>query len=159
MKKIYQLIYLLIRITEKARIYNHKKRLKFYGKNFTLNSHVDITSHSTISFGNNCSLKSYASLYGGGTIEIGDNVRIGAGCRIYSVTHPLNMIGRQHKNIFKKVTIGNNVWIGGNAVILPGITIGHNSIIGAGSVLTKSVGNNEMWAGNPACFIKTIIIK
>ncbi|WP_404441898.1 hypothetical protein LG307_11355 [Sutcliffiella horikoshii] len=56
----------------------------------------------------------------------------------------------------KSVTIGDNVWIGGNAVILPGVTIGDNAVIGAGSVVTKSIPENSLAVGNPCKVVKEI---
>ncbi|HEX7757448.1 MAG TPA: DapH/DapD/GlmU-related protein, partial [Niabella sp.] len=54
------------------------------------------------------------------------------------------------------VTIGNNVWVGGNATILPGVTIGDNCVIGAGSVVTKDIPANSLAVGNPARVIRQI---
>ncbi len=56
----------------------------------------------------------------------------------------------------KPITVGDNVWIGGNAVILPGVTIGRNSVIGAGSVVTKDIPDNVVAVGNPCKVIKHI---
>ena len=58
----------------------------------------------------------------------------------------------------KPVIIGDNLWIAMNVCILPGVVIGYNSIIGAGSVVTKNISPNEIWVGNPAKYIKTLII-
>lgn len=56
----------------------------------------------------------------------------------------------------KPVKIGRNVWIGSNSTILPGVTVGDNAVIGAGSVVTKDIPENTVFAGNPAKFIKNI---
>ena len=56
----------------------------------------------------------------------------------------------------KPVKIGDNVWIGMNSCILPGVEIGNNSIIGSGSVVTKNIPENEIWVGNPAKFIRKL---
>jgi len=96
-------------------------------------------------------------------IAIGNNVKIGGGVCIYdSDFHSLDASIRsnpkedlmQKKN--KPVVIGDNVFIGAHSVLLKGVTIGENSIIGASSVVTKSIPANEIWAGNPAAFLKTI---
>lgn len=96
-------------------------------------------------------------------IAIGNNVKIGGGVCIYdSDFHSLDPEVRsdrkkdleQKKN--KPVIIGDNVFIGAHSTILKGVTIGENSIIGASSVVTKSIPANEIWAGNPATFIKKI---
>lgn len=84
-----------------------------------------------------------------GGIWIGDDVQIGHQVKILTLNHGKNPDDR--KTIYpQKVVIGNNVWIGSGAVILPGVTIGENAIIGAGSVVTKNVPDNQTFAGNPA---------
>lgn len=76
---------------------------------------------------------------------------------ILSTTHPLDAEQRKNwKTIGAKINIGNNVWIGAGAIVLPGVTISDNSIIGAGSVVTKDVPRNCVVAGNPAKIIKII---
>ena len=67
-------------------------------------------------------------------------------------------VERRNKNLEKGVpiTIGNNVWIGGNATILPGVNIGDNSVIGAGSVVTKDIPSNVLAVGNPCRIIKKL---
>jgi maltose O-acetyltransferase len=90
-------------------------------------------------------------------VNIGNHVMIGPNVLISTVGHPLRPSGRrQHLGIAKPVTIGDDVWIGGNAVILPGVTIGSNCVIGAGAVVTKDVPSNSVVAGVPAKVIKTI---
>lgn len=88
-------------------------------------------------------------------IEIGDNCMIGPKTCIFAITHPLLPEERQNwEGVPKKVTIGNNVWIGGGAIILPGVSLGNNVVVGAGSVVTKSFPDNVVIAGNPAKIIK-----
>lgn len=93
---------------------------------------------------------------------IGDYVKIGGGTMILtSDFHSLNPEIRKSPEDIKNrasapVNIEDNVFIGARCIILKGVTIGRNSIIGAGSVVTRSVPANEIWAGNPARFIKTI---
>ncbi|WP_416354017.1 sugar O-acetyltransferase [Agrilactobacillus fermenti] len=92
-----------------------------------------------------------------GKITIGDNCLFGPGVHIYSVNHPLNPELRNANYEFPKpVTIGNNVWIGGSAVIVPGVTLGDNVTVAAGAVVTKSFGNNVVIGGNPARVLKAI---
>ncbi len=87
----------------------------------------------------------------GGRITIGDNVMIGPNTGIFAITHPKNPEERAKGiGIPKDVTIGNNVWIGGNATILPGVTLGNNVIVGAGAVVTKSFPDDVIVTGNPA---------
>ena len=82
---------------------------------------------------------------------------IGPNVLITSVGHPLTPQGRrEHIAICIPVRIGNDVWIGGNATILPGVTIGNNVVIAAGAVVTKDVPDNTLIGGVPAKVIKTI---
>jgi maltose O-acetyltransferase len=90
-------------------------------------------------------------------IRIGDNCFIAPGVHIYTATHPLNPIERiSGAEYGKPVRIGDNVWIGGRAVINPGITIGNNVVIASGAVVTKDVPDNVLVGGNPAKIIKRI---
>jgi maltose O-acetyltransferase len=84
-------------------------------------------------------------------IEIGDDVQIGPAVQIYTATHPLDPALRlKGLESALPVRIGNNVWIGGAAIILPGITIGDNAVVGAGSVVTHDVPAGAVVVGNPA---------
>ena len=90
-------------------------------------------------------------------VTIGDNVMIAPNTLITTVNHPLNPMGRRkHLGIAKPVKIGNDVWIGANVVILPGVTIGNNVVIAAGAVVTKDIPDNVLVGGIPAKIIKTI---
>ncbi|ACV63884.1 transferase hexapeptide repeat containing protein [Desulfofarcimen acetoxidans DSM 771] len=84
-------------------------------------------------------------------VRIGDNCFIAPGVHIYTATHPLNPVERASGAEYgKPVTIGNNVWIGGKAIINPGVTIGDNVVIASGAVVTKNVPSNVVVGGNPA---------
>lgn len=90
-------------------------------------------------------------------VHIGDNVMIGPNTLITTVGHPLTPKGRrEHIGIAEPVTIGNDVWIGGNVTILPGITIGNNVVVAAGAVVTKDVPDNTLVGGVPAKMMKSI---
>lgn len=90
-------------------------------------------------------------------VYIGDNVMIGPNTLITTVNHTLTPKGRrEHLGIASPVNIGNDVWIGGNVTILPGITIGNNVVIAAGAVVTKDVPDNVLVGGVPARIIKEI---
>ena len=90
-------------------------------------------------------------------IVIGDDVQIGPNVQLLTPTHPLEPELRRAKlEAAQPITIGNNVWIGGGAIVLPGVTIGENSVIGAGAVVTRDVPANVVVAGNPARVLRTI---
>ncbi|MCI1986465.1 MAG: sugar O-acetyltransferase [Lactobacillus sp.] len=84
-------------------------------------------------------------------ITIGDNVKIGPRVNLLTAGHPLDAATRtQLLEFAKPITIGDNVWLGGNVTVLPGVTIGRNAVIGAGAVVTKDVPENVVAFGNPA---------
>lgn len=91
-------------------------------------------------------------------VKFGDNVFIGPNCSFYCAMHPLDIKTRNEGLEYAKpITVGNNVWFGGNVVVLAGVTIGDGVVVGAGSVVTKNVPNNVVIAGNPAKIIKEIV--
>lgn len=104
-------------------------------------------------------------------IEIGNNVLIASNVQIYTATHPVNVkerlvdeweenSGQAFFRVYAlPVKIEDNVWIGGGAIILPGVTIGKNSVIGAGSVVTKDIPSNCVAVGNPCRVTKKNILE
>lgn len=90
-------------------------------------------------------------------VYIGNHVMIGPNTLITTVGHPLSPKSRRNYGAFAKpVRIGNDVWIGGNVTILPGITIGNNVVIAAGAVVTKDVPDNSLIGGVPAKLIRKL---
>jgi len=91
-----------------------------------------------------------------GGVQIGNNTIIGPFVVIHSANHNFSKskIIKNQGHIFKKVIVGDDVWIGAHVVILPGVIIGDGAIIGAGSVVTKDIPSNCIVAGNPANKIK-----
>lgn len=92
-------------------------------------------------------------------IVIEDDVLIGGGVQIYDTDFHSIYYDERKKNIGERslpIIIKKGAFIGAYSIILKGVTIGQNSVIGAGSVVTKSIPDNEVWAGNPAKFIKKI---
>ncbi|MNH38582.1 Maltose O-acetyltransferase [compost metagenome] len=84
-------------------------------------------------------------------VHIGDDCQIGPAVQIYTADHPLDPeLRRTGLESGRPVTLGNNVWIGGGAIILPGVTIGSNAVVGAGSVVTRDVPAGAVVVGNPA---------
>lgn len=87
-------------------------------------------------------------------VIFGDNVLVGPNCAFYTPEHPLDAETRNTGLEYAKpITVGNNVWFGGNVVVLGGVTIGDNVVIGAGSVVTKDVPSNSVAVGNPCKII------
>ncbi len=127
--------------------------LKSRGKKLIINREVIIESPSGIVVGDNVAFNARCWLSGGGGLVIGDDVLIGPDSKIITVNHahedfntPIRLQGGKSK----KVEIKNNVWLGANVIILPGVTIHENVIVGAGSVVTKTLDKNSIYAGNPA---------
>jgi len=88
-------------------------------------------------------------------VIMGDNVQLGPGVHIYTAVHPTDPEERISKTEYgEEIKIGNNVWIGGGAIICPGVKIGSNTTIGAGSVVTKDIPENVLAVGNPCKVIK-----
>jgi maltose O-acetyltransferase len=84
-------------------------------------------------------------------VEIGDQTQVGPGVQILTADHPRDAAQRAEGIEFgKPVTIGRNVWIGGGAIILPGVTVGNDAVIGAGAVVTRDVPEGATAVGNPA---------
>lgn len=146
------------------------------GENFAVNSGYlynpigrnqrcifSVAENAKLKIGDNVGLSSVAIICQT-SIIIGNNVKIGGNTLIYDTDfHSLDFKERVAfpeitSNIKrKKVVIGDNVFIGGHSIILKGVEIGSNSIVGAGSVVSKNIPPNQIWAGNPARFIKEII--
>lgn len=89
-------------------------------------------------------------------VTIGQRTLVGPAVQIYTAMHPMNAALRRQQEFGKPVTIGADVWIGGGAVICPGVTIGDESVIGAGSVVTRDVPPRVFAAGNPCRVIREI---
>lgn len=92
-----------------------------------------------------------------GKITIGNNVFFGPNVSILTAGHPIHPESRNSRYEYGiPITIGDNVWIGGNCVILPGVKIGNNTVIGAGSIVTKDIPDNVCAVGNPCKVIRLI---
>lgn len=120
-----------------------------------------------IHLGNNIEINMNCVFLDCNRITIGDNSGIGPNTQIYAVAHPVDPKERLNsdpdgnfafwKSYTAPVTIGSNVWIGGNCTIMPGVTIGDNTTIGAGSVVTKSIPANCLAYGNPCRVVKSLL--
>lgn len=92
-----------------------------------------------------------------GKVKIGDNVMFGPNVSLYTAGHPIHPKSRNSGYEYGiEITIGDNVWLGGNVVVTPGVHIGNNAVIGAGSVVTKDIPDNMIAVGNPCKVIKEI---
>lgn len=132
------------------------------GKNVRVNQPFYVDYGNNIRIGDNCLINSNCTLMDTGCITIGDNTLIGPDVKIYTAMHSKNEEERfwhledgttAIKTYASPVKIGNGVWIGGGAVILPGVTIGDDAVIGAGSVVTESIPVHAVACGNP-CAVK-----
>jgi maltose O-acetyltransferase len=91
------------------------------------------------------------------TVEIGDNVFLGPGVQICAVSHPIDFNERiKGFEYGQPIKIGDNVWIGGSAIIIAGVKIGNNSVIGAGSIVVKNIPPDVLAAGNPCRVIRKL---
>lgn len=89
-------------------------------------------------------------------VTIGDHALFGPAVQIYTATHPLDPVLRRSQEFGKPIAIGSDVWIGGGAIICPGVTIGSRTVIGAGSVVTRDVPDDVFAAGNPCRAVRQL---
>jgi len=89
-------------------------------------------------------------------VEIGDFAMFGPAVQIYTATHPLEAGLRRRQEFAKPITIGSDVWVGGGAIICPGVRIGSRSVIGAGSVVTREIPEGVIAAGNPCRVLRDV---
>lgn len=90
------------------------------------------------------------------SVRIGDYTLFGPAVQIYTPMHPFNAALRRQQEFGKSVEIGSDVWVGGGAIILPGVRIGSRAVIGAGSVVTRDIPDSVFAAGNPCRVIREI---
>lgn len=110
-----------------------------------------------IRLGRNCFINYNCVFLDCAAIEIGDDLQMGPAVQLYTATHPLDRAQRVAGWEFARpIRIGSGVWIGGGAIVLPGVTIGDGAVIGAGSVVTHDVPADSIAIGNPARFTKTL---
>ena len=89
-------------------------------------------------------------------VKIGDFTMFGPAVQIYTATHPMNAELRRKQEFAKPIEIGSDVWVGGGAIICPGVKIGSKTVIGAGSVVTKDIPDGVVAVGNPCRVIREI---
>ena len=152
-----------IPLDKSLKIYEEGKRkrlissFKACGEGIYLGSQCIVHDSHNLELGNNVCINSFTHIFAAGGVKIGDNSMISANCSISSITHPNNSANRlADPLIYRLVVIGQNVWIGMGAIILPGVTIGDDAIVGAGAVVTKSVAPRTVVVGNPARVLKNV---
>lgn len=112
-------------------------------------SHIEVGKNFFANY--NCTIIDVAK------VKIGDNCQFAPNVSIYTAGHPLHPVSRNSLYEYGiSVTVGDNVWIGGNTVIMPGVHIGSNTVIGAGSVVTKDIPDWVVAGGNPCRVIRQI---
>lgn len=111
-----------------------------------------------ISLGRNVFINYHCIFLDCAPIVIGDDVQIGPAVQLYTAEHPIDaQVRRSGLESARPIRIGNDVWIGGGALVLPGVTIGDRSIVGAGSVVVHNVPPDSLVVGNPARIVRTLV--
>ena len=127
------------------------------GEKVFIESHFECDYGYNISVGENFYMNHNCVILDCAKVEFGDYVFVGPNCGFYTASHPLDIERRnQGLEYAKPIKVGNNVWFGGNVVVLPGVTIGDNVTIGAGSVVTKDIPSNVLAVGNPCKVIRNL---
>ncbi|AJD30552.1 MULTISPECIES: sugar O-acetyltransferase [Clostridium] len=135
------------------------------GANLWITAPFFVDYGNNIYLGNNCEVNMNCTFLDDNKIIIGNNALIAPNVQIYTAFHPTNAQERfgevKEDGSFQfcktqtaPVVIGNNVWIGGGVIIMPGVTIGDNVVIGAGSVVTKDIPSNKIAYGNPCRVVR-----
>lgn len=151
-----------------------------YGGNIIFGNNVSINSHriadpiggdcktmfvttglGKMKIGNNVGI-SNASFYASNSIIVEDGVCVGAGCKIYDTNfhsiYPDERLSGNINVLTAPVTIKKKAFLGGHCIVLKGVTIGEGAVIAAGSVVSRSIPDYEVWGGNPARFLKKIVL-
>lgn len=134
-----------------------RKILGKAGKNLWIESPFQCDYGYNIEIGDNFYSNHNLIILDCAKVKIGDNVFVGPNVGIYTPCHPIDAKERMtFKEWAEPVTIGDDVWLGGNVTILPGVSIGNNVVIGAGSVVTKDIPSNCVAVGNPCKPVKSL---
>ena len=127
-----------------------------YGKGLVIEPPFYCDYGSNISLGDKVYFNFNCVVLDVNKVTIGNNVLFGPNVQIYTATHPMEYkIRAEWLESGDPITIGSDVWVGGGAIICPGVTIGDRSVIGAGSVVTRDVPDYSIMVGNPAKLVKT----
>ena len=134
-----------------------KEMLGNVGENIWIGKGFNCDNGKNIFIGNNLNCNVHVTILDTKEVYIGDNVMIGPHTLITTVGHPLSAKKRRNEmGQASEIRIGNDVWLGGNVTVLPGITIGNNVVVGAGAVVTKDIPDNSLALGVPARVVKEI---
>lgn len=131
------------------------RKCKYSGESVRLRMPIVVYHPEELSFGTQVDIGEFVVLRAAGGLTIGNRVLIAAGAIITTSGHPI-ALPRYGVNELAPITIGDDVWIGAGALILPGVTVGHGSIIAAGAVVSKNVPPLSIVAGVPARVIKDV---
>ncbi|MGP6140171.1 sugar O-acetyltransferase [Jeotgalibaca sp. A127] len=134
-----------------------KQLLGHYGKGSYIQLPLYANWGCHTHFGKNCYANFNLTLVDDAPIYIGDDVMFGPNVTLSAGTHPIDPEARKkHLQYNQSITIADNVWIGANVVVMPGVTIGENSVIGAGSVVTRDIPANVVAVGSPCRVLRDI---
>lgn len=134
-----------------------RKLFNKVGKNPLIEQYFWCDYGYNISVGDNFYMNHNCTILDPAKVEFGDNVFVGPNCSFYTALHPIEIEPRNKGLEYAKpIKVGNNVWFGGNVVVLPGVTIGDDVTIGAGSIVTKDIPSNTVAYGNPCTVAKKI---
>ncbi len=141
----------------KSRAHIAHELLGSAGRNILIESPVMLDYGVHTHVGDDFFMNFNCCILDGAEVFIGDRVMIAPYVQIYTATHPLEASARNAgRELAKSITIGNDVWIGGGAIICPGVTIGDRAVVAAGSVVIKDVPQDVLVGGNPARVIRSI---
>jgi maltose O-acetyltransferase len=133
-----------------------RELIPYAGSNFTIVPPFHCDYGYNIHCGDNVFFNANCVVLDVVTVKIGSYSLFGPGVQIYTATHPLDAQQRRTVESAEPITIGEDCWIGGGAIICPGVTIGDRVVIGAGSVVTKDIPSDSLAVGNPARVIRNL---
>lgn len=143
---------------KKERVLN--RLLAFKGENIQIETNFFCDYGYNIIIGDNFYANHNCVILDCAEVIFGDNVYVGPNCGFYTAGHPLDAEQRNMGLEYAKpIKVGNNVWIGGNVCVMPGVTIGDNTVIGGGSVVVDDIPSDVIAAGNPCKVIRPVTEK
>lgn len=132
-----------------------KGLLRSVGDRFFVEPTFEFSYGVNITIGNHFYANHGVTICDEGLVKIGNDCKFGPKVGLYTPKHPLDpTVRRTEAERTAPITIGNDVWVGGSAIILPGVTLGNNVVVGAGAVVTHSFPDNVVIVGNPARVLK-----